>query len=78
MVHHTPKHASWLNQVELFFSILTCQLLRRGEFTSRDELVVRIMAFIAKHNRAATPYAWTYDGALSRSRDMGTTSARLH
>jgi transposase len=34
-VHHTPKHASWLNQVELFFSILARRLLRRGEFTSR-------------------------------------------
>jgi transposase len=63
VVHHTPKHASWLNQVELFFSILTRQLLRRGEFASRDDLVARIMAFIASHNRTATPFAWTYDGS---------------
>jgi len=63
VVHHTPKHASWLNQVELFFSILSRKLLRRGEFTSRDELVTRIMAFIRDHNRAATPFAWTYDGS---------------
>jgi transposase len=62
VVHHTPKHASWLNQVELFFSILTRQLLRRGEFASRDDLVARIMAFIREHNRTAKPFAWTYDG----------------
>ena len=62
VVHHTPKHASWLNQVELFFSILSRKLLRRGEFTSRDELVGRIMAFIREHNRTARPFAWTYDG----------------
>jgi transposase len=62
VVHHTPKHASWLNQVELFFSILSRKLLRRGEFSSRDELVARIMAFIHEHNRTARPFAWTYDG----------------
>jgi transposase len=63
VVHHTPKHASWLNQVELFFSILSRKLLRRGEFASRDELVSRIMGFIREHNRTASPFAWTYDGS---------------
>jgi len=63
VVHHTPKHASWLNQVELFFSILSRKLLRRGEFASRDELIARIMAFIHDHNRTAKPFAWTYDGS---------------
>ena len=62
VVHHTPKHASWLNQVELFFSILTRKLLRRGEFASRDDLVARIIAFIHDYNRTARPFAWTYDG----------------
>jgi transposase len=63
VVHHTPKHASWLNQVELFFSILSRKLLRRGEFASRDDLVARIMAFIQDHNRTGRPFAWTYDGS---------------
>lgn len=63
VVHHTPKHASWLNQVELFFSILTRQLLRRGEFASRDDLVSKIMGFIREHNRTAKPFRWTYDGS---------------
>lgn len=61
-VHHTPKHASWLNQVELVFSILTRRLLRRGEFSSRDELIARVMAWIAEYDRTAKPFAWTYDG----------------
>jgi transposase len=60
--HYTPSHASWLNQVELFFSILARRLLRRGEFASVTELVDRIMAFIAEYNHTARPFRWTYDG----------------
>ena len=60
--HYTPSHASWLNQAELFFSILTRRLLRRGEFASVTELVDRIMAFIAEYNHTARPFRWTYDG----------------
>jgi transposase len=60
--HYTPTHASWLNQVELFFSILARRLLKRGEFTSVDDLVAKVMAFIADYNRTATPFRWTYDG----------------
>ena len=62
VAHYTPKHASWLNQIELFFSILTRQLLRRGEFASRDDLVAKMMGFIREHNRTAKPFRWTYDG----------------
>jgi|SRR3984957_15444279 transposase len=61
-IHHTPTHASWLNQVELFFSILERRLLRRGEFRSVDELAARVIAFIKDYNRRATPFRWTYDG----------------
>jgi transposase len=60
--HYTPTHASWLNQVELFFSILARRLLKRGEFTSVDDLVAKVMAFIADYNRTVTPFRWTYDG----------------
>jgi transposase len=60
--HYTPKHASWLNQVELFFSILTRRLLKRGEFASRAELVAKMMAFIVEYDRTARPFRWTYDG----------------
>jgi transposase len=61
VVHHTPTHASWLNQVEAFFSILTRKLLRRGEFSSRDDLVEKMMAFIDHHSETATPFKWVYD-----------------
>ena len=61
-LHHTPTHASWLNQVELFFSIIERRMLRHGEFTSRDELADRIITFIKDYNRKAQPFRWTYDG----------------
>jgi transposase len=61
-LHFTPTHASWLNQVELFFSILQRRLLRRGEFSSVDDLAARIIAFINDYNRRAAPFRWTYDG----------------
>jgi transposase len=61
-LHFTPTHASWLNQVELFFSILERRLLRRGEFASVGQLSERIVAFINDYNRRAKPFRWTYDG----------------
>ncbi len=61
--HFTPPHASWLNQVEMWFSILSRRLLKRGEFASVDELITRIMAFIADYNSKAKPFRWTYDGS---------------
>jgi hypothetical protein len=61
-LHHTPPHASWLNQVELFFSILTRGLLRHGELNSVDDLGAKILAFINDYNQRAKPFRWTYDG----------------
>ncbi len=61
-LHFTPTQASWLNQVELFFSILERRLLRRGEFRSVDDLARRVIAFINDYNRRAAPFRWTYDG----------------
>ena len=61
-LHNTPTHASWLNQVELFFSILERRLLRSGEFDSVEDLASRIIAFIKDYNRRAKPFRWTYDG----------------
>ena len=65
-LHYTPTHASWLNQVELFFSILERRLLRR-EFDSVDHLAERIIAFIKDYNRKAAPFRWTYDGRPLRA-----------
>ena len=61
-LHRTPTHASWLNQVELFFSIMQRRLLANGEFTSVDDLANRIMDFIEAYNKKAKPFRWTYDG----------------
>jgi transposase len=61
VVHHTPAHASWLNQVECFFSILTRKLLKRGEFTSREDLVTKLLAFIENYSETAQPFTWVYD-----------------
>lgn len=61
--HYTPTHGSWLNQVELWFGILTKRVLRHGTFESPDELVRAIDAFIDEWNvREAHPFRWTYDG----------------
>lgn len=61
-IHYKLTHASWLNQIELFFSILERRLKRRGEFASADELADRIIAFIKDYNKRATPFRWTYNG----------------
>ena len=61
--HFTPKHASWLNQIEIWFSILVRKLLRRASFSSQRELNARIEAFIAYFNRTlAKPFKWTMTG----------------
>ena len=61
--HFTPKHCSWLNQIEIWFSILVRKLLRRASFTSTTDLKTRIFDFIAYFNRTmAKPFQWTYKG----------------
>jgi transposase len=59
---YTPTHTSWLNQIELWFSILVRRALRRGSFASVEALRERILAFIAYWNRTAQPFQWTYKG----------------
>lgn len=60
---YTPKHASWLNQIEIWFSILVRRLLRRGSFRSAEELKERILRFIGYFNRTlAKPFRWTFTG----------------
>ena len=60
---YTPKHTSWLNQVEIWFSILVRRLLKRGSFTSVEELRQRMLAFIDYFNKTmAKPFKWTYAG----------------
>ena len=61
--HFTPKHASWMNQIEIWFSILARKLLRRGNFNSKQHLQERIESFIAYFNATmAKPFRWTMKG----------------
>jgi transposase len=61
--HYTPKHASWMNQIEIWFSILVRKLLKRGDFSSASDLKAKVLAFIEYFNRTmAKPFKWTYKG----------------
>ncbi len=63
--HYTPKHSSWLNQMEIWLSILVRKLIKRGSFTSVADLKAKILAFIDYYNRTmAKPFKWTYQGKL--------------
>ena len=58
-IHYTPTYSSWLNQVEIWFNIITQKAIRRGSFKSVPQLVKRIQAFVTKYNSNAHPFAWT-------------------
>ena len=61
--HYTPNHGSWLNQIEIWFSIIARKLLRRGSFMSVVDLIAKVLAFIEYYNRTmAKPFKWTYKG----------------
>jgi transposase len=63
--HFTPKHSSWLNQIEIWFSILMRKLLKRASFESTEELKWRILDFVAYFNETmAKPFRWTYKGKV--------------
>jgi transposase len=69
-VTYTPRHASWLDMAELWFSTLARGLLRRGEFTSRADLADKITSFAIRYNRTARPYTWTYDARADHARRL--------
>jgi len=70
LVHFTPKHGSWLNQIEIWFGVLSRRVLRRGDFTSVEDLTRKILAFISYYNaHFAHPYEWTYNGKPGASGD---------
>lgn len=59
---YVPKHSSWLNQIEIWFSILVRQVIKRGNFSSVEDLQARILAFIEYFNQTAKPFLWTNTG----------------
>ena len=58
-VHYTPTYSSWLNQVEIWFNIITQRAIRRGTFRSVRDLIQQIEAFINHYNRKCRPFVWT-------------------
>jgi len=58
-VHYTPTYASWLNQVERWFAIITQRAIRRGSFSSVKELIAKIEQFVAAYNKSKAPFNWT-------------------
>jgi hypothetical protein len=69
---HLPIHASWLNQVEIYFSILQRKAIKPGNFRDLDHLAERVLSFENRYNLTATPFKWNY----SRD-DLNTFLARL-
>lgn len=78
----TPTHASWLNQIEIWFSVMSRQALRRVSFTSRENLIERLKAYVSTHNlELAVPYEWSSKdkplvGATARERRRSRSTAR--
>jgi transposase len=63
--HYTPNHTSWMNQVEIWLSILVRKLLKRGSFRSVEDLMQKVLGFIDYYNRTmAKPFKWTYQGKV--------------
>lgn len=58
-VHHTPTYASWLNQVERWFGIITQRAIRRGSFSNVKQLIAKIEQFVATYNETKAPFVWT-------------------
>lgn len=63
-LHFTPTRASWLNQMELWFSLLVRQLLSKKDFKTIEDLTRQVLQFIEEYNKTSKPFAWTYKGKL--------------
>lgn len=67
-LHRTPTHASWLNQVEMWFSILARQLLNTAEFADTTNLANAILDYITDYNTRAKPFKWTYNATNNHAK----------
>lgn len=78
--HFTPTYASWLNQVERFFGLLTEKALRRGSHTSIPQLRAAILAYVDAHNERRAPFRWmkTADEILDSMRRFGLRVQQIH
>ncbi len=57
---HTPVHASWLNQIEIFFSVIQKKVVTPNDFTSLDALSRTLLAFVGRYNQTARPFSWKF------------------
>jgi putative transposase len=64
-LHHTPTYASWLNQLERWFALITQQAIRRGSFRSVRDLVRKIDSYVTHYNTHKRPFAWTATAAFN-------------
>ena len=80
VLHFTPKHGSWLNQVELWFSVLARRFLKRGDFDSAQDFETRLCDYLEIYNtHHAHPYRWTYTGQpLVRATPFSQTRRQQH
>ena len=71
-VHYTPTYGSWLNQVEIWFNLITQRAIRRGSFRSVKDLIARIEKFVKHYNAKSTPFVWTVtaDSILQKVRRL--------
>jgi hypothetical protein len=78
--HFTPTSASWMNMVEIWFSILTKQQVRRGVYHDVSELIAAIEHYIDGYNQRAQPFVWTKtaDQVLTKATKQQATSGTLH
>src|ERR1039457_3945017 len=60
---HTPVHASWLNQIEIFFSVIQKKVVTPNDFASLDKLSETLLAFVRRYNQTAKPFSWKYTAA---------------
>ena len=77
-LHFTPKHASWMNQIECAFSDLQRHVLARGSFSSKDDLRAKIYAYMWWHNETGQPFRWSYRPKSWSAANPGETSDRRH
>jgi transposase InsO family protein len=74
---HTPVHASWLNQAEIFFSITQKKVLTSSDFASLEELASTLLAFVSRYNQTARPFSWKFTAA-DLARLLDRISAHEH
>ena len=72
---HTPVHASWLNQIEIFFSVIQKKVLTPSDFASLGQLSTTLLAFVDRYNQTAKPFSWKYTAADPQTSSHGSANA---